>query len=366
MNELSFDRELRNLQLFERELQSNPLLKIPQAFRELSSDRVLTMEYIGGVSLQELIDQKSTSSSDLSQLAENLAKMYIDMIFRIGVYHADPHPGNIRVLQDNSVALLDFGMIGRIDDRLRETIEEMLMAIVTSDSRLLTILIKRAGRVPPTIDDGALSLDVAEFVGNYGSQPLDSFDLTGALSDVTDIMHRHHIVLPSPTGMLIKTLVTLEGTIHQLNPPFSLMEAVRPAFRSLRMRRMSPKHQLKKMRRVYNEVEDLLERLPSQVGSVMDLLQRGEMDVRLSHRGLGPSVNRLVLGLLTSSLLLGSSVLLAYKVPPLLFTEPWYWGIKDISLFGALGFVISALISMRLLIAINRSGHLDPTQDEHQ
>ncbi len=327
-NELSFDRELRNLQLFEKELANYPMLKIPRAFRALSTDQVLTMERIEGISLQELIDSETSHGQDLNIIAEQLAHLYIDMIFRIGVYHADPHPGNIRVLEDNTIALLDFGMIGRIDERLRETIEEMLMAIVSSDSRLLTILIKRAGHVPPKIDESALNLDVAEFVGTYGSQPLDSFDLTGALSDVTEIMHRHHIVLPTPTGMLIKTLVTLEGTIRILHPPFSLMEAVRPAFRELRLRRLSPARQMRKMRRLYTEFEDLFERLPSQVSGVMDLLQQGQMDVRLSHRGLGPSVNRLVLGLLTSSLLLGSSVLLASKVPPLMFREPTFWGSK--------------------------------------
>jgi ubiquinone biosynthesis protein len=365
-NELSFDRELRNLQLLQTELQHHQMLKIPKPFRELSSNQILTMERIEGISLQDLIDGRTNVPHNMGKVAEKLANLYIDMVFRVGVYHADPHPGNIRILDDGTIALLDFGMVGRIDERLREIIESMLAAIVSSDTRLLTILIKRAGQVPPTIDDSVLAMDVAEFIGDYGSQPLDSFDLTGALGNVTDIMHRHHIVLPSPAGMLIKTLVTLEGTIRKLNPPFSLLEAVRPAFRDVQLRRYSPIRQAKKLKRMYVEVEDMLEKLPSQVSGIMNLMQRGEMDLRLTHRGLGPSVNRLVLGLLTSSLLLGSSILLAYRVPPLLFTTRTIWGLQDISVVGALGFLASALISFRLLLAINRSGHLNPSHEQEE
>ena len=375
--ELSFQNERRNIQLFGKELRKHKDLIIPEPNASLSTDRVLTMEHIGGCSIKQLVDDQPNSllktnandaenilyKSRFASIAQQLANLYIDMIFRIGIYHADPHPGNIRILGEDQLALLDFGMIGRIDDRLREIIEDMLMAIASGDSRLLTTLIKRAGRVPPTIDESALTVDVTEFVGTYGCQPLESFDLSGALSDITDIMHRHHIMLPPSAGMLIKTLVTLEGTIRSLNPPQSLIEMVLPAFRKLHLRRYSPRRQLKKFRGLASEAEDVIERLPSQITGVMDLLQKGRLDIRLTHRGLSPSINRLVLGLLTSSLLLGSAILLANRVPPLLFTEPSYMGLHDISLIGAIGFLISAIVSLRLLHAINRSGHLDPGRD---
>lgn len=109
-------------------------------------------------------------------------------------------------------------MVGRIDDRLREAIEEMLIAVVTQDAFVLTTLIKRVGNVPARLDGkSGLAIDVADLVTTYGSQPLESFDLSGALNDVTDIMFRHQITLPPQTSLLIKTLVTLEGTLHQLS-----------------------------------------------------------------------------------------------------------------------------------------------------
>jgi ubiquinone biosynthesis protein len=113
------------------------------------------------------------------------------------------------------------------------------------------------------------------------------------------------------------------------------------------------------MRRIYFELENLLETLPGQVSNVMQMVQEGKLDVHLSHRGLSPSVNRLVLGILVSSLFLGSSILLAFQVPPLLFLQPGWLGMERLSFLGILGYVVSTLAGLRLIRAINRSGHLD-------
>lgn len=362
--ELSFTRELQNLQLFQSELKGFDGLAIPTPVPRLSTTEVLTMEFLEGVSVGRLADEGERIGLNPQEIAKRTAELYIEMIFRLGAYHADPHPGNILVTADGRLGLLDFGMVGRMDDRLRESIEEMLLAVAQRDGALLTSLIKRVGKVPLKLDESTLAIDVAELIATYGAQPLESFDLAGALNDVTDILHRHRIVLPPQTAMLIKTLVTLEGTIHRLNPQFSLFEVMQPMFRKMWLRRLSPGRQVRRLRRISVELEALVERLPSQISGLLELVQEGRLDVQLSHRGLSPSINRLVLGMLTSSLFLGSAVLLAYHVPPLLFTNEGPMGLKDLSLFGIIGFVLSVLVSLRLVRAINKSGHLDPTDDE--
>ena len=241
----------------------------------------------------------------------------------------------------------------------------MLWAIVYQDSALLTSLVKRAGKIPLNIDEAQLSNDVADLIAAYGSQPLDSLDLTGALNDATDILHRHRITLPSQMGLLLKTLITLEGTIRMTSPGFSILEAIQPMMGRIRRNRFSPNRQLRRLRRLYVELEGLMERLPSQISSLMEMVQEGRLDVQLSHRGLSPSINRLVLGLLTSSLLLGSSILMASKVPPLLFMNGGPMGLQDISILGLFGFLTSIMVAFRILLAINKSGHLDPTADEN-
>jgi ubiquinone biosynthesis protein len=363
--ELNFSRELQNLQLFARELADTPGVRIPQAYPQLSSSRVLTMEFISGLPVSQLADGTSPSVDETTRqrLAKLAAEVYVEMVFVHGVYHADPHPGNVLVADNGDLGLLDFGMVGRIDDRLRETIEEMLLAVASRDTSLLTTLIKRVGSTPPRLDESLLSIDVADLIANYGSQPLDSFDLSGALNDVTDIMHRHQISLPPQTSLLIKMLITLEGTLRQLSPHFSLLEVMQPFFRRMWLRRLSPKRQAKRIRRIYLELESLLETLPSQVSSVMQLVQEGRLDVHLAHKGLSPSVNRIVLGLLISSVFLGSSVLLAFKVPPLLLPNSSWLGIQELSLLGLIGYAVSLLAGLRLIRAINRSGHLDRDSD---
>lgn len=364
--ELNFSRELQQLQLFGRELAGFKQVHIPVPFPKLSTSRVLTMERLRGVQVSQLAEDTTiggASEQTRQEIARVAAEMYVEMIFKHGVYHADPHPGNILILPDQRLGLLDFGMVGRIDDRLREAIEEMLLAVASRDTALLTILIKRVGNVPPKLDESILSIDVADLVANYGAQPLESLDLGGALNDVTEIMHRHQISLPPQTSLLIKMLITLEGTLHQLSPHFSLLEVMQPFFRKMWLRRLSPRSQLKRFRRVYIELEAMLETLPGQVSSIMQLVQEGRLDVHLAHKGLSPSVNRLVLGMLISSVFLGSSMLLAFKVPPLLFMGGGWLGVEQLSLFGLIGYAVSLMAGWRLIRAINRSGNLDRESD---
>ena len=363
--ELSFTRELSNLLMFQASLKDFDGVIVPRAYPKLSSARVLTMERVEGQSIHCLSSRDALPGVDRIAIARRVSSLYVQSIFLKGHYHADPHPGNILIQDDGTIALLDFGMVGRIDDSLRGTIEEMLWAVVQQDSALLTSLVKRAGKIPASIDDAQLSNDVADLIATYGTQPLDSLDLSGALNDATDILHRHRITLPSQMGILIKTLVTLEGTLRLTCSSFSIIEAIQPMMGKLRWSRISPRRQARRLRRMYIELEGLVERLPSQISSLMELVQEGKLDVQLSHRGLSPSINRLVLGLLTSSLLLGSSILMASKVPPLLFIGGGPFGLQDLSLLGLVGFVISILVAFRILLAINKSGHLDPTADEH-
>ena len=363
--ELSFSRELSNLLMFQASLKNFEGIVVPRAYAKLSSARVLTMERVEGQSIHCLSSPDSLPDVDRIAIARRVSSLYVQSIFLKGHYHADPHPGNILIQEDGTIALLDFGMVGRIDDSLRGTIEQMLWAVMQQDSALLTSLIKRAGKIPASIDDAQLSNDVADLIATYGTQPLDSLDLSGALNDATDILHRHRITLPSQMGILIKTLVTLEGTLRLTCSSFSIIEAIQPMMGKLRWNRFSPRRQARRLRRMYVEIEGLVERLPTQISSLVELVQEGKLDVHLSHRGLSPSINRMVLGLLTSSLLLGSSILMAAKVPPLLFMHGGPLGLQDLSLMGLVGFVISTLVAFRILLAINKSGHLDPTADEH-
>lgn len=347
--ELDFSRELRNMQQFASDFANNPTIRIPRPYAELSTSRVLTMELIEGIKLEER-ERLTIEGVDLDAVARRGARVYLEMIFGNGFYHADPHPGNILLMANNVIGLLDYGMVGRIDERLHEDIGEMLIAASNLDADHLASILIRVGKVPPELDRAALTLDVADFVSHYANQPVDEFGLSGALRDVVELIRRYRISLPARVAMLIKVLITLEGTAQLLNPRFNLVEIMQPYRRKMILRRYSPRRHLRKLQRFYSDLEHLLQILPQGVVDIMEQVQSGKFDVHLDHRGLEPSVNRLVLGMLASALFLGSSWLLSNRVPPLL---------SDVSVLGAAGCLAALFLGLRLWRAINKSGRLD-------
>ena len=353
--ELRFDRELENIKQFRSLLRNVSHVSVPDPIEELSTKRMLVMERLPGVSVNQL---NGSPGLDRKKLAKRGAKLYLKMIFENGLYHADPHPGNILIDTDGTIGLLDFGMVGRISQRMREDIESMLLALVNHDVQLLVMLIRRIGNIPPDLDETALSHSVADFVGRYSHQPLNNFDMTGALTDFISMVRRFQIRLPGEVALLLKVLITLEGTGRLLNPEFSLMDAMKPMHRSMLVRRFSPARQVRKIRRFYLQFEELVESFPLRVSNILEQIQTGKFDVHLDHRRLGPTVNRLVMGLMTSALFLGSSLMLSYEVPPLLFKETTE-GVKNISILGMVGCIVSFLMGLRLAWAIYTTGNLD-------
>jgi ubiquinone biosynthesis protein len=348
-SELDFSRERRNIDRFARDLASHPKVRIPATFPELSSARVLTMEFLDGVKFSDAA-RTGQQDFDMDLIARQGAHLFLEMIFGNGFYHADPHPGNLILLDGNTIGLVDFGMVGRIDELLRETIEDLLLAIIAQDPEQLTAIIMRLGAVPVGLDDTALGLEVADFVAHYGHVSLGDLNISMALNEMTEIIRRYQIMLPARLALLLKVLVMLEGTARLASSSFNLMEVLAPFRRKMMLRRLSPTRRVKKFHRIYLEVERLAEILPRRLGEILQQVQSGNFDVHLDHRGLEPSVNRLVLGMLASALFLGSSLLVSRNVPPLF---------RGVSIIGGTGMALSIIWGFRLLRAINKSGHLD-------
>jgi ubiquinone biosynthesis protein len=354
--ELDFEREARNMEQFARDLDHNPHLRIPRPYHSLSTARVLTMEHLEGTKVAE-IEELVAKGLDLNEVARAGADICLEMIFANGFYHADPHPSNLILMDDEVIGLLDFGMVGRLDDALQEDMGELIGAVAEQDAEHLTSIIIRVGQTPGELDRSSLSADVADFVAHYGSQPLHSFDLSGALIEMTEIIRRYNITLPPRIGMLIKALVTLDGTTRLLSPDFCLIEVIKPYQQKLFWRRYSPMRQARKLRRLYGEIEHLVQILPQSICDILQQVETGKFDVHLDHRGLEPSVNRLVLGMLASALFVGSSLMLSRNVPPLLYVTE-----HALSVPGTFGMGLSLVLGLRLWRAINKSGRLDRRQ----
>jgi ubiquinone biosynthesis protein len=307
------------------------------------------MELLDGLPMSQP-DRLREAGYDLEDIARRGASVFLEMIFRDGFYHADPHPGNVMVLPGGAIGMIDCGMVGRIDDQLREDIEDLLVAVVQGDAGRLTTLITRIGNVPAKLDQGSLNADIADFVSYYAGRPLNKLDLGAALNDVVGIIRRYHILLPTALALLIKVLVMLEGTSRLLHPQFELIELIRPFQKRLIWRHLSPRRRLEKLRRLYSEWEYLARLLPKTLLEIMQQVEGGRIEVHLEHKRIESAANRLVFGMWTSALFVGSSLLLSREVPP----APY-----GVSIPGALGCLASLFLALRLFWAIQKSGKLD-------
>jgi ubiquinone biosynthesis protein len=348
LRELDFTVERRNLEEFAAHFAQDDTVHFPRPYPEFCTRRVLTMERLDGIIGSDSA-ALAASDADLNEFARRGANMYLQMIFRDAFYHADPHPGNLMLLPGGVVGVLDCGMIGRLDEELAEAIEDMLMAVVNPTSTDLAEVLLRLGSAPPGTPRDQLRADVTDFVADYTGQSIQDMDLSGALNSLLEIIRRYNITLPPPLSLLLRTLVELEGTAQQLSPAFSLAEVIRPFYTSMIRRRLSPRRILGRLQHAYRDWERLVEALPRDLGDVLKRVRDGTFSVHLDHRHLDPVINRLVLGVMTSALIVSSSLLWSMKAPPVL---------AGVSVFGGAGYLVAIYLGWRLLRAIKKSGDI--------
>jgi ubiquinone biosynthesis protein len=348
LRELDFLREKRSLDEFARNFRDDPTVHFPKPYPELTSRRVLTMERLEGIPIAqtEMLDNHGI---DTEQIAWNGATAFLEMVFRDGFYHADPHPGNIWVLQDNVVGLLDCGMVGRLDDTRKAELENLVQAGVDRDTEAMTDLVVQMGSLPPDLDREQLRADIADFVSDYAGESIRDLNLSEALNEIVAIIRRHRILLPPSISLLIRMLVVLEGSARLLSRDFSLIELLNPYVQKRLVHQLSPEHLLQQLRRSYRDWTRLLNALPRELTDILGRVRKGTFDVNLEHRRLDTVVNRVVYGILTASLFLGSTMMWSRQAPPTIY---------GVSLFGAAGAVAAVVLAWRLLRAIKKEGGL--------
>ena len=350
MREIDFGSERRNLEEFARNFAGDQTVRIPAVHPALCSRRVLTLEMLVGVPGSDT-RRLHECGADLEEFSRRAAAMYLGMIFRDGFYHADPHPGNYILLPGNVVGVIDFGMVGRISEGFRDSLEQMLMAVAGRDAEELGDVLLDLCESSEEIHESKFRADVADFFADYAYQSVKDIQLAQALERLTDVIRRHKLLLPAEVSLLLKTLIMLDGSANELSPAFNLMEIMEPFQRRMLRARLNPRRWLGKWRRGLHEMERMLGRAPRDLESLFRRLRAGRLEIRMDHRHLQAAVNRLVAGILTGCLFLGSSLLWSRQIPPVLFGA---------SLPGVLGCAASVILGLLILRAIradtNRSG----------
>lgn len=350
--EMDLALEARQQERFARNFAQDPWVVIPKIYWEWTSPVMNVQQFIEGIPGNDLAAVEA-AGLDRKVLAGRGADAVLKMILVDGYFHADPHPGNVFYLAGNRIAMIDFGMAGRLTDVRRNQIVDLLAALSQRDAEAMSRVLFDWIEDEP-VDEDRLAGDVDELAFQYSNVPLGELRLAPLLADVTSIMRDHHIALPSDMTLLFKALITLEGLGRQLDPGFQIIPHLTPFVHKVVAERYRPRVLLQRGRRSLAELLDLLRGLPRDLARSLGELRRGRMKLeldlkRLDHFGrqIDRSANRLTVGVITAALIIGSSIVMTVEGGPTLFGLP---------AFGLVGFLIAFVNSVWLLLSIWRSG----------
>jgi ubiquinone biosynthesis protein len=348
LHELDYERERKSLDEFARNFEGQAEVHFPYTVPEFSTKRVLTMEKLVGHGFHQLHDPEF-DRFDRTGLTKLGANVFLDMIFRDGFYHADPHPGNLLVLEDGRLGVLDCGMTGRVDAHTMEILSSLLLGVTNQDTEDLTYYVSKIGSVPQDLDRGQLQIELGEFVAEYANRSMEDLDAVAAIEDCVAIVRRNAIILRPNISLLLKVIVMLEGTSRLLDRDFSLTEVLDPYMRKTIRQRLGPKAKFKRLAMTAKDWDRLASGFPRYANQILERVDQGQFQINLKHRHLDKAVNRLVLGILSAALFVGSASMLAAAVPPTI------WGISVLGLIGGLA---SLFLGVIVLKAIHNSDDL--------
>ncbi len=348
LRELDMQQEQRNLNRFINNFADDPAVVFPKPYPELSTSRVLTMDRLEGIKLndhQALVAE----DVDLSELARHGANVWIEMIFRDRFYHADPHPGNLLLLPGGTAAILDGGMIGRIDKRMSVDLEDLALAYVSKDVGEIASVVLRICEPPRGFDRKGFEADINYIIDDLLDRPVQQIDVVELNNVILDVIRRYRLNIPSSYIMLIKTLSQLQATGRALDMSFNLAELLVPHGQEIISHRYSPKNLVRSMLRSHQDWERLIRALPVQITDILEQAQAGEISVQLQISRLDRITNRLIFGLIATGLIVASAMMWSAGAGPMF---------EGFSLVGAVGIVLGLYIVIRLWRAIDRSGGL--------
>jgi ubiquinone biosynthesis protein len=348
--ELNFRREGRTVDEFRRLFSDDATLYVPRVYDDLTTEAVLTMEFIEGCRADDF-DQLAKYPITKPQLAVNGAQIFLKQAFEFGVFHGDPHPGNLRVRKDGSIALLDFGMIGQLDQTKREQLTELLLAVERQNVDRMVALAREIGAATQPVDEVLLRADIRDFAETYYGLPLEKLKVGSMLMDLVSILANHGLRLPSDLLLLIRAFVTLEGLGRSLDPSFNMAVEVAPFVERLVKERYSARRMFERATADAKELMQTVHDLPLQAREILRKVADDELQVNFEHRGLDRlitefdrSSNRVVVGVITGSLILASAIVIRTGV-----TSPW---------ITVPPFLLSGFLGLWLIYGILRSGRL--------
>jgi len=353
--EMDYTVEAYHTERFARQFLGNLKVYVPRVYREASTERLLTMEYIPGIKASEvdLLDEKGY---DRKTIASQGTDLILEQIFQHGFFHADPHPGNVFILPGNVICYLDFGMMGSVDRQAREDLADIVYGYVLKDEAKIVQALLKIIEWDEEPNRRALEKDIADFMALYLYKTLKELRVAGILKGLLDLITRHRLRLPPDIFLMIKAMATAESVGVALDPDLSMAEKAAPFIKKIKMERLHPKRIIAEFLDSGQDLIQLIKEIPGEMGEILKQIKQGKVKIGFEHRGLEDfafhmdrSSNRIAFSLLVSSLIIGSSLIMRTDIGPHLFGFP---------ILGLLGFTIAGVFAIALLFSILRSGRL--------
>ena len=348
--EMDLRREARNLTIARSYLREVEDVMVPSVFETYSSETILVMEHVHGRQVREIDFDNEDRARFLARLGLRTA---VRQILRDGFFHADPHPGNMLLTDDNRLCLLDWGMVGRLTERDRRELVELLQAIMQRDSRGMMNALFRLSEVDGDVDRRGLERDLMDVVDTYYAVPLEEMNIGLLLMAIADLMRKYRLRLHPDLLLMIKALVTAEGTARLIYPRLDVITESRQDIEKLARERFG-------MRRIWRMLTSSLpalfhhrEEIPSRLLRIMQKVDQDELTIQFAHTNLEnlfntleSITNRLTFAMIIAAMIVGSSMIITTGVQPHILGYP---------AIGVVGYLISAVIGLWLLFSIIRS-----------
>ncbi len=358
--ELDFFVEASNATQLRKNFEQSAVLHVPRVYADISSKRILVLEKIEGIRINDF-DKLERAGHNRREIAQKGGAAFFKMVLHDGFFHADPHPGNLFVLPNGKLGLVDFGIMGRISEENREHFATIFLALANRDyDTLVSRYVDMGFLSDESIDiekfQREMKEDLVEFLEPYYIMQARQIDFGAYVDRITHILIRHRLKLPSNLYLMDKALITLEGILRQLDPEFNYYESAKPYVAELIGLKRNPLHTLKGLKKNLNDLADAVALLPKQVRMVVRKITHGEIRINIHHedlhyliRDIDRSSNRLAFSVITAAIIIASSIIIHSAQGPMLFGLP---------VFGLIGYVLAAFLGIWILIGILRSGQL--------
>jgi len=353
--ELDYTIEADHLERFARNFADDPTVHIPEVYRELTTRRVLTMEFIDGVKASDIQHLDATGMD--KQLITHLgANILLKQTFDHGFFHADPHPGNIFILPDHVIAMLDFGQVGAVDQQSKEDFVDLIDAVVHQNPFKATRQLLKITYWDQKPDLRRLEKDVAEFIGKHLYKPLKDLNISTLIQDLLYLVSRYQLRIPPDIFLMMKSLATIEGLARQLDPDFDMIEQATPFIRQIKLDRLKPQRLGDDLYTLTGEFIQFAKQFPTDMIEISRLIKEHKISLKIDEKSLAAiqtahhkTGNRIVFSIIIAALITGSAIVLAAGIPPFIF------GIPALA-FSGVG--ISAIMGLGLIVAVIKKGGL--------